>query len=211
MRYSSGEGDGERGRVSGFRSLIVCGLSVFIVLSIALVTTPGARAYGSGSTWQLGVSGTGQFVKGPFNGSAIGFWGWCVFVGRSSGTSADCQISQYLHGTDGTNVQCGTDFNLTAWHAAPGFNTPMTGAPDFWADSGSITISPAYETDACAGFLRGAGFHVTVTGPGSLALISAPPTSDIGFPAAAGHYSFNGVTDRAILFTQLQYQVTELP
>ncbi len=211
MPYGGGAGEGERGRVNGFRSWVVCGLTVLIVLSIALVTAPAARAYGSGGTWQLGVSGTGQFIKGPFTGSAIGFWGWCVFAGVSSGSSADCQISQYRHSPDNDNVQCSTDFNLTAWHAAPGFNTAITGAPDFWADAGTVAISPAYETDACAGFLAGAGFHVTVTGPGTLTLIPTPPTSDIGFPAAPGHYSLNGVTDRAIMFTQLQYQVTELP
>lgn len=199
------------GGMGRLQSALVCGLGVLIVLALAVVATPTVRAYGAGATWQLGVSGTGHFVKGPFTGSAIGFWGWCVFVGVSSGSSGDCQISQYRHGTDGSNVQCGTDFNLTAWHAAPGFNTALTGAPDFWADSGNITISPAYETDACAGFLQGAGFHVTVTGPGTLMLISAPPTSDIGFPAAPGHYSYLGVTDRAIMFTQLMYQVTELP
>ncbi len=193
------------------RRMLVCWLALAIALSLAVVAAPKARAYGSGATWQLGVSGTGQFVKGPFVGSAIGFWGWCVFVGISSGSSADCQISQYRHTPGGAEVNCGTDFNLTAWHAAPGFNTPLTGVPDFWADSGTITISPAFETDACAGFLVGAGFHVTVSGPGTLMLISAPPTSDIGFPAAPGHYSFNGVTDRAIMFTELQYQVSELP
>ena len=62
-----------------------------------------------------------------------------------------------------------------------------------------------------ARFLRGAGFHVTVTGPGTLALVSAPPTSDIGFPAASGHYNYFGLADRAILFTQLMYQASEMP
>ncbi len=211
MPYGGGAGGGEGGRGNGFRNVVVCGLMLLIVTSIAFVAAPAARAYGSGATWQLGVSGTGMFVTGPFTGSAIGFWGWCVFVGVSSGSSADCQISQYRHSSGGDNVQCSTDFNLPAWHAAPGFNTAITGVPDFWADSGTITIKPAYETEACAGFLAGAGFHVTVAGPGTLALIPTAPTSDIGFPAAPGHYAFNGVTDRAIMFTELQYQVTELP
>jgi hypothetical protein len=171
---------------------------------------PGAHAYGQGATWQLGVSGTGHFVLGPFTGSAIGFWGWCVFVGATSGSSGDCQISQYMHTSGGTNVQCENHFNLTGWHSAPGFNTVLTGAPDFWADSGTVSVQPASETFACAGFLSGAGFHVVVTAPGLLTLVSTPPTSDIGFPATAGHYNFHDQQDRAIFFTELEYQVTQI-
>jgi hypothetical protein len=180
---------------------------VALVLSftlLALMMFPSSsQAYGTGASWQLGFSGTGTLF-----GSGFGFWGWCTFIGSTSGTVGDCQVSQYLHGSTG-NIQCETGFDVTGWKADSGVLTSLTGKPDFFVTSGSITVRPASATDACLLFLGAAGFVVGPgTSPGMLVILGP---SDLELPAAPGHYNFNEQTIAGISFTEFQVQVAELP
>ena len=178
-----------------------------LILSIVLLTIPmsppSLYAYGPGASWQIGTAGTGTLF-----GSGFGFWGWCTFVGDTSGTAGDCQFSQYLHMSNG-NVQCETHFDITGWDTGPGTMTPLTGQPDFFVTSGTITVHPAPATPACLAFLMGAGFNVVQTSSSTGEFV-APPT-DLGTPAGAGHYSFNGQTIFPIDYTEFQIQVSKLP
>jgi hypothetical protein len=187
------------------RKLIVS-RDLAVILSIALLALimfpPSSHAYGPGASWQLGFAGTGTLF-----GSDLGFWGWCTFTGSTSGITGDCQVSQYLHGSVG-RVQCETSFDITGWDVKPGVLTPLTGQPDFFITSGSITVRPASATAACSGFLTAAGFHVTQTSPSTLAIVSE---SDFGAPAVPGHYDFNGLTIAGVDYAEFQMQVTELP
>lgn len=180
---------------------------VAVILSLTLLALmmfpSSSRAYGTGASWQLGFSGTGTLF-----GSGFGFWGWCTFIGSTSGRIGDCQVSQYLHGSTG-NVQCETAFDVTGWEAISGALTSLTGKPDFFVSSGTITVRPASAALACLAFLTGAGFAVGPgTSPGTLA-ITGP--SDLELPAAPGHYNFNGLTLAPITYTEFQVQVAELP
>jgi hypothetical protein len=185
---------------------VIVSKKLAVILPITLLTLitcpPRSQAYGPGANWQLGFAGTGTLF-----GSGLGFWGWCTFTGSASGTTGDCQVSQYLHGSVGS-VQCETDFDITGWEVKPGELTPLTGQPDFYLTSGTITVRPASATAACSGFLTAAGFHVTQTSPSTLAIVSE---SDFGAPAAPGHYNFNGLTIGGVDYTEFQMQVTELP
>ena len=179
-------------------------LAVILPITLlALVMSPSSsHAYGPGASWQLGFAGTGTLV-----GSGFGFWGWCTFSGATSGTLGDCQVSQYLHGSVG-RVQCQTSFDVTGWEAQPGALTSLTGQPDFFITSGTITVRPASATAACLGFLTAAGFAVVQTSPSTGAFVGP---SDLELPAAPGHYNFNGLTITGVDYTELQVQVTELP
>jgi hypothetical protein len=180
--------------------LLLIAASLGLLLGI-LGSTAYVSAYGSGENWQLGFAGTGSLAGTPF-----GFWGWCTFVGQTSGTSGDCQVSQYLHIGGAGNIQCETHFEVTGWTAESGALTPLTNEPDFFVNSGVITVNPASSTGACAAFLQGAGFDVSITGPGTLTIMGP---SDTEFPAAPGHYSFNGFAVGPISYTELQIQVSQ--
>ena len=187
------------------RNLIVSKkLAIILPITLlALIMFPASsHAYGRGASWQLGFAGTGILF-----GSGFGFWGWCTFTGSTSGTVGDCQVSQYLHGSVG-NVQCETSFDVTGWEARPGAITSLTGQPDFFITSGTITVQPASATAACLGFLTAAGFAVTQTSPSTGAIVGP---SDLELPAAPGHYDFNGLTISGVAYTEFQVQVTELP
>jgi len=178
--------------------LVVSMLSLLLFL---VGSTWFVSAYGAGETWQLGFAGTGSLF-----GAGFGFWGWCTFTGQSSGSVGDCQISQYLHMGNGQNIQCETHFDITGWTAQTGVLTIFTGAPDFYANSGTITVNPANATQTCALFLSAAGFNVVVTAPGTLT-INGP--SDMALPAAPGHYSLSGMTLEGVSYTELQIQVSQ--
>src|SRR5262245_23166775 len=126
---------------------LIVSRNLAVILSIALLALimfpPSSHAYGPRANWQLGFAGTGTLF-----GSDLGFWGWCTFTGSTSGTTGDCQVSQYLHGSVGS-VQCETSFDITGWDVKPGVLTPLTGQPDFFITSGSITVRPASATAAC--------------------------------------------------------------
>lgn len=107
---------------------------------------------------------------------------------------------------NGQNIQCETHFDITGWTAQAGVLTIFTGAPDFFVNSGTITVNPANATQTCALFLSAAGFNVVVTAPGTLT-INGP--SDMALPAALGHYSLSGMTLEGVSYTELQIQVSQ--
>jgi hypothetical protein len=178
-------------------------MAAALALGGMMLLTPVASAHPSASAnWQSGFAGTGTLF-----GLGFGFWGWCQFFGSTSGSNADCSISQYLH-NGSSSVQCETNFVITSWVLGPGGFTGLTGQPEFIVTGGSIAVQPAAQTWACAAFLAPAGFNVTVVAPGMLA-IAGP--SDSGVPASAGHYAFNGLNFGPISFTELQIQVSGAP
>jgi hypothetical protein len=179
-------------------------ISVIAVLALVLIAAsrfPILSAYGSGENWQLGFSGTGNVANMGF-----GFWGWCTFVGGSSGTDADCQVSQYLHTNGNGDIQCETAFNITNWDAQAGVLQSLGVPTEFFANSGTITVHPANATPACTAFLQAAGFNVAQTGPSTIT-IEGP--SDMALPASAGHYNFNNQTIEGVFYKEFQVQVSE--
>ena len=92
------------------------------LLAFAVVGAAATPAYGYGkATYQATLQGTFNF---PGTGNAFGFWGWCDFAGGiTSGNDADCQISEYSHGT-------------TIFGNVP-FNCELAIDANFWDGSGS--------------------------------------------------------------------------
>jgi hypothetical protein len=175
-------------------------LASVMLLSFAFI--PATSAYGKGDNWQIGAAGTGSFCVSKGVCGGFGFWGWCAFAGIASGTSGNCQFSQYLHkGTPLGVIQCETSFDVTNWNVSATTN-------DFVINSGTVTFKPASSTGGCITLLAGAGIFITQTGRNT-GEFSAP--SDLGIPAVAGHYDLNGVQEGPITFTELQYQVSFSP
>jgi hypothetical protein len=176
-------------------------LAIVPISFIALFLAPVASAYSSGDNWQIGVSGTGTECIPNVGCGGFGFWGWCAFSGATSGTSGDCQYSQYLH-LDPLSTQCETHFDITSWHVALG----RTGLQSFFIDSGTVTVDPASATTSCIHFLQHAGFNVVQSGSDTGQFLAS---SDTGIPATPGHYDFSGEVRGPITFTEFQIQVTD--
>jgi hypothetical protein len=185
----------------------------------ALSFTPLAHAYGA-ANWQVGFSGT--FVT-PGSGSS-GFWGWCDFAGgtgspATSGTDADCQLSQYFG--PGHIIQVEESIAGTAWGEGPCHFPPCVTPTDFYITSGTMTmVGPtAAQIIAIAGpQLLSVGCTIngsTVTCPLSIWSILPPGCSpgnciyspDTGIPTKAGHYNLNSVIGGV---GELQVQVVQL-
>ena len=160
---------------------------------VALAATP-AAAYGR-ANWQITFAGTA---------TGYGFWGWCDFAGgttpssglATSGTTGDCQFSEYVHQPGVFSGTCESSLTLTAWYEAPGFFTPTLGDAD-WFFSGTAVTHPAGQTAFCQ------------TLPG------VPPPAFSNFdsvlPVAVGHTSENGlVLPGGFTFRELQFQETPL-
>jgi hypothetical protein len=134
-------------------------LSASLTVGVVALTAAPAGAYGK-ANFQITFAGTGT---NPGTGSGFGFWGWCDLAG--SGTSGDCQITQYSH----PGFTCHENVNLTGWSA-------VAGATIFI--SGDLTVNPVAQTPACIAFFPGSN-----------------PFSNVntGFPATPGHYNLGGI------------------
>ncbi len=163
-------------------------ISIASLVSILAIAgaVPFASAYGR-ETWQTGFAGTAVV---PTTGFGFGFWGWCAFVGATSGADGDCQISQYIHTPSG-NVNCEASVSVTGWNQALGF----TGFTDFIITSDTIVVNPTSATGPC------------------LAAFGSFLIGDTGIPAIPGHHDFSGIPTGidGIVFTELQIQVTKIP
>jgi len=141
-------------------ALAACAAGTLMTATIAAVGATPASAYGK-ANWQLTFAGTATF---PGTGNGFGFWGWCDLAGGvSSGSSGDCQVTQYIHTPAGSGFTCHENVDLTAW----------TGAAGTFVISGTATVNPASLTGPCLSFFPG----------------SSPFTSiDTGIPSAPGHH-----------------------
>ncbi len=161
-------------------------IATFVLAGVQMV--PSVSAYGK-ANWQFGFAGT--FIT-PGVGND-GFWGWCAFVGVSSGTDGDCQVSNYFHFANGPHVTCETSVSVTGWDMEPPTIPPPPGFPadDFFITSATLTVNPS--------------------SPACLSIFGSLPTPfDTGFPAAPGHYNFNGLLHLFGQTGELQVQVTQI-
>ncbi len=150
-----------------------------MMLALAVVVAPGARAYGK-ENWQIGFAGTGV---APTTGFGFGFWGWCTFGGGvSSGTTGDCEFSQYVHFPSGGGVTCQVSIEVTGWTNGGTF-----------VISGTARVVPASATTVCLSIF-----------PGSASFSGL----DTGIPGVPGQFNF-GTFDG--LKGEFVIQVTQLP
>lgn len=187
---------------------------IVLLLAVALLISSSISVflYASAATadpkynWQIAVSGTGVLHPCvPDYGCNLAFQigGWCGFSGTSSGAAGDCSLIRSIQSPSG-NLSCEARFDVTAWHTAKSLQGPMT---DFYIDSGTITVSPASVTSACAQLLGIAGgYHVASTGTSGVLTISA--SSDTHFPNTPGHYTVGG---GPVTWTAFNLQVDEIP
>jgi hypothetical protein len=173
-------------RTAFLRSLLGLGVAAILVV---LAATP-VFSYGA-ANWQVAFSGTGP---------GFGFWGWCDFAGAttvsfglpSSGTTGDCQFSEYAHVPGVFSGTCEVSTDLTAEGGQPAWQiepSGITGVNDFFLSGTSVT-HPASQTSFCA------------TLPGS-----PPPTFsnfDTLLPVKPGHLNASGFFGT----TELQIQET---
>jgi|SRR5215467_7273982 len=134
---------------------------VTATLALVAIATP-ASAYGK-ANWQLTFAATGTF---PSTGNGTGFWGWCDLGGGvTSGTTGDCQITQYVHSAAGSGFTCHESLDLTAW----------TGTGGTFLITGTGKVTPVSLTDACLGIFPGSS-----------------PFTDVnsGIPSTPGHFNF---------------------
>ncbi len=176
-----------------------------MMLTMVVAVAPGARAYGA-ATWQAAFAGTGALpcrvfplvcasFTPPLPPTAIasnGFWGWCDFVGVSTGTAGDCEISDYFHisvpSIGVVTVTCEHSIDVTGWTTGTSaFLPPSLAGLGIFINSGTVTNNPSSAT--CN----------AVFPPGT---ISMP--QDTGIPAMAGHFN----TNQAIFTLPGQFQIT---
>ncbi len=170
-----------------------------MMLSMIVVITPRASAYGNGVQWQIGFSGT--FNSVPVGGNVSGFWGWCVFGGSNGGT---------VVGTMGTTANC----VLTEYFGIGPGSTANTFNIQFDANKWSINGTTAFPIPGVSAYFVLLGGSVRAEGPGPKAM--GIPTGvqfpllpvcasmemtkgsllgtlcDTGIPAVPGHISFQG-------------------
>ncbi len=171
------------------RSAIKVAASVPLILLAftAFAATP-VRAYGA-AQWQV----TFSFTCNAQACAGLGFWGWCDFAGSApnglSGTSGDCQITNYnFNGAFG--IPAFGTFHISqdihSWHIASGSIDLPPGMLGFFADSGTVVF-----TGVGAGAL---GL------PTNTRIDFVPLCShglfflcDTGIPAAAGHFTLSTI------------------
>ncbi len=185
------------------RGVFVCGLALVITLATAIVVAPRARAYGT-SNWQVAFSG--NFNNKSAGGNNTGFWGWCAFIGVSSGAEADCQFTEYIFNATGANSGALFTFKIkgTAWDMEP----PLVPAPfplppgfptkDFFITAGTVTLTGPTIAQIIASGPPPPGSECTATG--STAMCPIPVleavglySPDTGIPAGPGHFSLKSI------------------
>jgi len=171
---------------------------VLIAVLLGVLAASPAQAYGGGqANWQLTFAGTGP---------GFGFWGWCALSGAtaadfnglpSSGTTGDCQFSEYAHfpGFSGT---CEISMDLTAEGGQPAWQiqpSSFTHFDDFFF-SGTFLTHPSSPAQNLTAFCEQL--------PGSP---PANPYSDFDslLPAIPGHTNASG------FFGTTELQIQETP
>ena len=151
-------------------ALVLAMAAALAAVTFVASTTP-AFAYGK-ANWQVTFSATGVI---PGTGFGIGFWGWCDFAGGlTSGTSGDCEESQYVHQSGGQGFTCQVSLDFTAWHV-----DPVTS--DFIV-TGTARARPASLSAPCLEFFPGLA-------PGTTSFENL----DYGIEAVPGHRNLGGI------------------
>ena len=149
-------------------ALAACATGLVATALLAAVGVGPASAYGK-ANWQLTFHATATL---PGGGGGFGFWGWCDLAGGvTSGTSGDCQVTQYGHSPGGGGFTCHENINLTAWTSGVLPPDPL----ETFLISGTATVVPASLTGPCLSIFPGSSPFGPV---------------DSGIPAAPGHYDF---------------------
>jgi hypothetical protein len=162
------------------RAVLVLSVAGVLAGAVAATSAAPAMAYGK-ANWQVTFAGTGII---PSTGLGFGFWGWCDFAGGvTSGTSGDCQYSQYFHAHAGGGFTCQESVDFTTWDGSGGT----------FVGSGTVTVHPAGVTTPCLAFFPG-----TTT--------TSFTNVDFGIPSAAGHYNFGPLG----VVGEFQMQVTQV-
>lgn len=173
-------------------TMLALGGAGLLAAGLAAASATPVAAYGA-ANWQTAFSGTGP---------GFGFWGWCDYAGAtsfsfnglpSSGTTGDCQFSEYGHVPGVFSGTCEVSMDLSSQGGQPAWQietSSVTGGPDFFV-SGTAVTHPATQTSFCGSL------------PGS------PPTSpysnfDTLIPAHPGHLNATGFFGT----TELQIQET---
>jgi len=178
--------------VNWIRRYLTIGSAFAVTISTVILLSTSASAYGA-ANWQAAFSGN---FNSP--GSSFGFWGWCDFVGVTSGEDADCALSNYFFGARGasTGFLVAERIQGSAWDVeacSPGFClAPDT--QDFFITDGTVVLSgPNIAQMVKANFVPPG---CTVSGATATCPIPVLEglgfyTPDTGIPAAAGHYAFS--------------------
>jgi hypothetical protein len=193
------------------RSKLIAILPVLIVALAAPMITPSVHAYGP-ANWQVGFAGT---FTTPGSGNS-GFWGWCAFAGgtgspATSGTDADCQISEYFGPSHSFQVR--ESISGTAWTEGPCTLPPCVTASDFYITDGTMTLTgPTIEQGIHSGQAQQLPPSCTISGmtitcPLSVWESLGVYSPDTGIPAKAGHYNLNSLIGQV---GELQAQVIQL-
>jgi hypothetical protein len=193
------------------RSKLIAILPVLLVILAAPILAPSAHAYGR-ANWQAAFAGT--FVI-PGSGN-FGFWGWCALAGgtgspATSGTDADCEISQYF-GT-GHSFQVLESISGTAWSEGPCTFPPCATVNDFYITAGTMTLNgPTVVQGVQSGMAQQLPPSCTVSGmtitcPIPVWEFLGVYNPDTGIPVVAGHYNLNSFFGHG---GELQVQVVQL-
>jgi hypothetical protein len=180
------------------RRCFTIGSALVATISMVALLSTSAGAYGP-ANWQTAFSGN---FNTPGSGNS-GFWGWCDFVGSTSGTDADCSLANYFFGATGasTGFLASERIHGSAWDEEP--CSPMfclfPGAQDFFITAGTVTLSgPSIAQAVKAGMVPTGPGQCTVAGTVATCPISVLEplgiySPDTGIPAAAGHYALRGI------------------
>ncbi len=166
---------------------LAASLPLILLAFLAFAATP-THAYGA-AQWQV----TFSFTCNAQACAGLGFWGWCDFAGSApdglSGTSGDCQITNYnFNGAFG--IPAFSTFHISqdihSWHIATGSIDLPPRMPGFFAESGTVVFK-----GSGAGAL---GLPTNTRIPfAPLCLHGLFFLCDTGIPAVPGHFTLNTI------------------
>jgi hypothetical protein len=179
---------------------IATALSVSFLLALTLFS-PLARSHAYGAA-NFKATFAGTFTL-PGSGNN-GFWGWCDFGGgtgspATSGTDADCKISQYFGPSH--SFQVVESVQGTAWGVGPCTIQPClpltSSTPtDFYITAGTVTFAGPFAVQLTSSGPPPPGSGCTVSGTTAtcpIAFLEAVGfyTPDTGITTVPGHYNLN--------------------
>ncbi len=182
-----GGGRGGRRRVG---PAVAWGLALLLMLSMAIVVMPRARAYGSTALWQVAASGNCDNPSLCASAFSVpgGFWVWAEIdaVGGNA-TVTDCA---HLLSTAPFGGAQHVNIEITGW---------MLMMP-VGATSGPMHFFLTSEVDTITGHTGGSPIVKTISSE----------MFDTGIPAAPGHYSTTDVLGFSAPGVSFQFQVVQL-
>ena len=167
-------------KLAAFAPLVLLAFTTF-------ATTP-ANAYGR-AQWEV----TFSFTCSTSPCAGFGFWGWCDFGASAadgqSGTSGDCQITNYnFNGAFGIPAFGPFHINqdIHQWHIATGSQDLPPNTPGFFATAGTVEFTGPGTGDVGLPAQTPIDF-VPLCSHGLFFLC------DTGIPATAGHFTLSNI------------------